>query len=53
LSDSTNDAAGGDTQSGSSQRRVPKASGTAGRDIPAEFRKAFDAYNRGLQPDAK
>lgn len=39
------DAAAGDGTAG--QRRVPKAAGAAGAEIPGEFRKAFDAYNRG------
>lgn len=29
------------------QRTVPKASGTAGKGLPAEFQQALDAYNRG------
>lgn len=29
-------------------RRVPKASGQAGKSLPAEFQEALDAYNRGL-----
>lgn len=34
-------------------RRVPKAGGAATLEIPAEFRKAFDAYNRGAEKKAK
>lgn len=41
--------AGGDVE----ERRVPKAAGTAGAEIPAEFRKAFDAYNRGVEAKLK
>lgn len=53
LSDSANDAAGGAAGGKTEQRRVPKAAGTAGREIPSEFRKAFDAYNRGLERKIK
>jgi hypothetical protein len=31
------------------ERRVPKASGAREAEIPAEFRKMFDAYNRGAE----
>jgi hypothetical protein len=34
-------------------RRVPKASGIAGRDLPEEFHKALDAYNRGAEKKVK
>ena len=34
-------------------RRVPKAAGTAGKALPEEFRKALDAYNRGLEGKVK
>ena len=30
----------------SEERRVPKSSGRAGVELPSEFRKALDAYNR-------
>jgi hypothetical protein len=30
------------------ERRVPKASGTAGQEFPEEYRKALEAYNRAL-----
>jgi hypothetical protein len=30
------------------ERRIPKASGVAGQEVPEEFRKALDAYNRAL-----
>ncbi len=49
LSDAGNEASGGNASGTGEARRVPKASGTAGTDIPAEFRNAFDAYNRGLE----
>lgn len=48
--DGTADAVtGAGDQGGESERRVPKAAGRAGRVIPAELRKAFDAYNRGAE----
>lgn len=31
------------------ERRVPKAAGGSGVEIPEEFRKMFDAYNRGAE----
>ena len=34
-------------------RRVPKSSGTTSQAIPLEFRKAFDAYNRGAEQQIK
>ncbi|MGA0853294.1 MAG: hypothetical protein ACO3RK_00600 [Luteolibacter sp.] len=34
---------------GTEERRVPKASGAREAEIPAEFRKMFDAYNRGAE----
>jgi hypothetical protein len=49
LSDAANETIEGSSAEKWETRRVPKASGTAGADIPAEFRKAFDAYNRGLE----
>jgi hypothetical protein len=42
-------AGGGDAE----KRRIPKAGGTAGREIPEEFKRAFDAYNRGAEQKAK
>jgi hypothetical protein len=42
-------AGGGPTE----QRRIPKAAGTAGREIPEEFKRAFDAYNRGAEQKMK
>lgn len=35
------------------ERRVPKATGTAGKGLPEEFRQALDAYNRGAEKLAK
>jgi len=53
LSDSANEAAGGDGDGKAAERRVPKASGRAGVEIPQEFNKAFDAYNRGVEQKIK
>jgi len=57
ISDTTNGGAAGGADGGKSEaRRVPKAAGTAGAaslEIPEEFRKALDAYNRGLEKKAK
>ena len=52
-SDTANEANGGKPGGASEARRVPKAAGAAGQDIPPEFRKAFDAYNRGLEEKLK
>lgn len=52
-SDSANDAELSAGKGNREQRRVPKAAGTAGIAIPEEFRKAFDAYNRGLESSVK
>jgi hypothetical protein len=52
-SDSTGEGGGGAADGKSEQRRVPKAAGTAGANIPEEFRRAFDAYNRGLEKQVK
>jgi len=48
-SDSTGEGETGDTAGKVEARRVPKASGTAGRGMPDEFRSALDAYNRGME----
>lgn len=48
-SDETNSLAGGATGGAAEERTVPKAGGTAGKALPAEFQKALDAYNRGLE----
>jgi hypothetical protein len=34
-------------------RRIPKASGEAGRTLPDEFQQALEAYNRGLEKKVK
>jgi hypothetical protein len=48
-SDTGNETVGGETGGKSEERRVPKAAGSGGLEIPEEFRQAFDAYNRGLE----
>lgn len=53
LSDTGNEAAGGGTDGKGEARRVPKAGGSAGKEIPSEFKKAFDAYNRGVEQKLK
>ena len=52
-SDTANDANGGQAGGKSEARRVPKAAGTATLEIPEEFKKAFDAYNRGAEKKVK
>jgi hypothetical protein len=52
-SDSAPQSSGGPSTGKREIRRVPKAAGKAGTEIPAEFRKAFDAYNRGLESNLK
>ena len=53
LSDAANEPGGGETSGKSEARRVPKASGGAGRVLPEEFSKALDAYNRGAEQKTK
>jgi hypothetical protein len=54
LSDSANGANGGGANGGKvEERRVPKASGTAGQSLPKEFQEALDAYNRDAEKLAK
>jgi hypothetical protein len=53
LSDAANEAVGGGGDGKSEERRVPKAAGAAGSEMPEEFRKAFDAYNRGAEEKVK
>lgn len=49
-SDAANEAAEGDVDGGKVEvRSVPKASGNIPLEVPEEFRKAFDAYNRGME----
>lgn len=52
-SDSANDTTGGGGEAQAGQRRVPKAAGSSGAPLPEEFRKALDAYNRGLEEKIK
>jgi hypothetical protein len=52
-SDSTNSANGGPNGGKSAERRVPKASGSAGQSLPPEFQPALDAYNRAAEQLAK
>jgi len=52
-SDAGNEAVGGLANGKSEARRVPKAAGSASLEIPEEFRKAFDAYNRGAEQKVK
>ena len=48
-SDEANSADGGNTGGEAEERTVPKAGGTAGKALPAEFQKALEAYNRGME----
>jgi hypothetical protein len=48
-SDTANENVGGVAGGNTTTRRVPKAAGTAGRALPEEFRRALEAYNRGLE----
>jgi hypothetical protein len=52
-SDAANDATAGAGDAKAGQRRVPKAAGSSGAPLPEEFRKALDAYNRGLEEKVK
>lgn len=52
-SDTGNEGVGGLANGKSEARRVPKAGGSASLEIPEEFRKAFDAYNRGAEQKVK
>jgi hypothetical protein len=52
-SDAANDRNAGDPDGRREERTLKKASGTAGRNVPAEFRKAFEAFNRGSEDLAK
>ncbi|MES2997427.1 MAG: hypothetical protein V4733_11515 [Verrucomicrobiota bacterium] len=48
-SDVANEMDHGATGGASEERRVPKAAGTAGAGMPAEFHRTLDAYNRGAE----
>ena len=52
-SDAANERTAGDPDGRREERTLKKASGTAGRNVPAEFKKAFDAFNRGSEDLAK
>lgn len=52
-SDAANDRTDGNADGNKEERSVKKASGSAGRNVPAEFRDAFDAFNRGSTELAK
>ena len=52
-SDAANEATGSAGDGKSEARRVPKAGGTTGSPLPEEFRKALDAYNRGMEQKVK
>jgi hypothetical protein len=53
LSDTGNEGVAGDAGGKTDVRRIPKAAGSAGLEIPEEFRKALDAYNRGAEEKLK
>jgi hypothetical protein len=52
-SDTGNEANGGSSSGKNEARRVPKAAGNSGVPFPEEFRKALDAYNRGVEKQLK
>lgn len=52
-SDTPNEATNGQSSGKNELRRVPKAAGAANLALPEEFRKAFDAYNRGAEKMVK
>ena len=52
-SDTGNEASNGQDSGNSETRRVPKAAGATSAALPEEFRKAFDAYNRGAEEKVK
>lgn len=45
-SDTKNSANGTSSENNSEERTVPKGSGPSGRELPLEFRKLIDAYNK-------
>jgi hypothetical protein len=53
LSDAANAAVQGDAGGKTEERRIPKATGAAGKGLPEEFRQALDAYNRGAEQLSK
>ncbi|QTN34002.1 hypothetical protein HZ994_17315 [Akkermansiaceae bacterium] len=52
-SDTANSGVGGNSGDRVEQRTVPKAAGKTGKNLPDEFQKALDAYNRGLEEVGK
>ena len=52
-SNTANSANGGAGDGKQEARRVPKATGIAGKTVPEEFRNALDAYNRGAEKLSK
>ncbi len=52
-SNSDNELSGGPNSGKTEERRVPKAAGQAGKNLPNEFQSALDAYNRGLEEMGK
>lgn len=52
-SDAGNSANQGDANGKFEARTVPKAAGSAGKNLPQEFQAAMDAYNRGLEKNLK
>ena len=39
----------GDNSAKKESRRLPKKSGSAGTNLPSEFKSALDAFNKGLE----
>jgi hypothetical protein len=52
-SDAANSANQGGADGKIEARTVPKAAGSAGKNLPQEFQAAMDAYNRGLEKNLK
>lgn len=52
-SNTASEAVPGQAGGNGETRRIPKAAGSAKIEIPEEFRKAFDAYNRGAEKKIK
>ncbi|HEY8961520.1 MAG TPA: hypothetical protein VIM57_04880 [Luteolibacter sp.] len=53
LSDTANAPVEGEGSGKTEERRIPKATGAAGKGLPEEFRQALDAYNRGAEQLSK
>lgn len=52
-SDIPNSPITGTSNEKSPERQIPKSSGSTSLHVPLEFRNAFDAYNKGLEPSSK